>query len=331
MKPRLSRGLIALGVLLVVLLVGPFLLPIPPLEETVPPEQLADPDSRFIEVNGITIHYKMAGSGRPAFLLLHGFAASTFSWREVLEPMSEWGTVVAFDRPGFGLTERPMQWEGPNPYSPGVQAGLTVALMDALGIERAVLVGNSAGGAIALLTALTYPERVEALVLVSPAVRVGTGAPGWVRPLLQTPQMRRLGPLLVRSIRKWGTDLGRSAWHDPSRLTPEIWEGYTRPLRAEDWDRALWEVLRATHPLGLEKRLEEVRVPVLIITGDDDRIVPLEQSIHLAKEIPGAQLVVIPECGHVPHEECPGPFLEAVEIFLYSSAPATGEPPSESR
>ena len=316
MKPWLRGLLIALGVLLILLLVGPFLVPVPPLEGTVPPEQLADPDSRFIEVNGITVHYKMAGSGRPALVLLHGFAASTFSWREVIGPMSEWGTVVAFDRPGFGLTERPLRWTGRSPYSPEAQADLTVGLMDALGIERAVLVGNSAGGTVALLTALTYPERVEALVLVSPAVYVGGGTPGWLRPFLNTPQMRHLGPLLARQIQDWGVDFARSAWHDPSKLTPEIWEGYTKPLRAENWDRALWEVTRASRPLDLEKRLGEVRVPVLVITGDDDRIVPTQQSVRLAGEIPGAQLVVIPECGHVPQEECPGPFLEAVEAFL---------------
>jgi pimeloyl-ACP methyl ester carboxylesterase len=316
MKPWLRGLLIALAVLLVILLVGPFLVPVPPLEGTVPPEQLADPDSRFIEVNGITVHYKMAGSGRPALVLLHGFAASTFSWREVIGPMSEWGTVVAFDRPGFGLTERPLQWTGRSPYSPEAQPDLTVGLMDALGIERAVLVGNSAGGTVALLTALTYPERVEALVLVDPAIYVRGMTPAWLRPFLNTPQMRHLGPLLARQIQDWGVDFARSAWHNPEKLTPEIWEGYARPLRAENWDRALWEVTRASRPLGLEKRLGEVRVPVLVITGDDDRIVPTQQSVRLAGEIPGAQLVVIPECGHVPQEECPGPFLEAVEAFL---------------
>ena len=316
MKPWLRGLLIALGVLLVVLLVGPFLVPVPPLEGTVPPEQLADPDSRFIGVNGITVHYKMAGSGRPALVLLHGFAASTFSWREVIGPLAEVGTVVAFDRPGFGLTERPLRWTGRSPYSPEAQADLTVGLMDALGIGRAVLVGNSAGGTVALLTTLTWPERVEALVLVDPAVYVGGGTPGWLRPLLNTPQMRHLGPLLARRIQDWGMDFGRSAWHNPAKLAPEIWEGYTRPLRAENWDRALWEVTRASHPLGLEKRLGEVQVPVLVITGDDDRIVPTRQGVRLAGEIPGARLVVIPECGHVPQEECSGPFLEAVGAFL---------------
>lgn len=321
LKLRFCVLLVVLGAILLILVVGPFLVPVPPLEGTVPPEQLADPDSRFIEVNGIIVHYKSAGSGRPAFFLLHGFAASTFSWREVMKPMAEWGTVVAFDRPGFGLTGRPLRWDGPSPYSPEAQADLTAKLMDALGIERAILVGNSAGGTIALLTALTYPERVEALVLVSPAIYVGSGVPGWMRPLLNTPQMRHLGPLLARSVRNWGVDFARSAWHDPAKLTPEIWEGYIKPLRVENWDRALWEIIRASHPLGLEKRLGEVQVPVLVITGDDDRIVPTEQSIRLAREIPGAHLVVIPECGHVPQEECPGPFLEAVEAFLRTHLP----------
>ncbi len=325
MKPWLRRLLIALAVFLAILLVGPFLVPVPPLEGTAPPDQLADPDSRFVEVNGITIHYKIAGEGEPAFMLLHGFGASTFSWREVMGPLSEMGTVVAFDRPGFGLTERPMpgEWEGEgrglaalSPYSPEAQADITVGLMDALGIERAVLVGNSAGGTVALLTALTYPERVEALVLVDAAVYTGGGTPGWLRPLLNTPQMRHLGPLVARSIQNWGVDLGRSAWHDPNKLTPEIWEGYARPFRVENWDRALWEVTRASHPLNLPQRLGEVTVPVLVITGDDDRIVPTEQSIRLAGEIPGAELVVIPECGHIPQEECPEPFLRAVEEFL---------------
>jgi len=310
--------LIALGALLLILFIGPLLVPVPPLEGTVPPEQLADPDSRFVEVNGITVHYKIAGSGEPVFLLLHGFGASTFSWREVMGPLAEMGTVVAFDRPGFGLTQRPMpdEWEGVNPYSPEAQANLTVGLMDALGIERAILVGNSAGGTVALQTALTYPERVAGLVLVDAAVYVGGGTPGWLRPLLNTPQMRHLGPLIARRIQDWGVDFARSAWHDPSRITPEVWEGYNRPLRAQNWDRALWEVTRASRPLGLEKRLGEVRVPVLVVTGDDDRIVPTEQSIRLAGEIAGAQLAVIPECGHVPQEECPGPFLEALEAFL---------------
>ena len=316
---RLGRILlIILAVLLVVLLVGPFLVPVPPLEDTVPLEQLADPDSHFVEVNGIQVHYKTAGEGEPVLVLLHGFAASVFSWREVMAPLAEEGTVIAFDRPAFGLTERPMpgEWQGENPYSPEAQADLTVGLLDALGVDKAILVGNSAGGTVSVLTALTHPERVEALVLVDPAIYSGGGSPVLVRPLLRTPQMRHLGPLFARAIREWGLDFGRSAWHDPSKLTDEIWEGYTKPLQADNWDRALWELTVASRSLNLEERLDELQLPILVITGDDDRIVPTEQSIRLAGELFNAELVVIPNCGHVPHEECPADFLQAVRGFL---------------
>ena len=311
-------GLIALGVLSLIALVGPFLIPIPDLENTVPPEQLADPDSRFAEVEGLKIHYKMEGEGQPALVLLHGFGASVFSWRAVMEPLSEETTVVAFDRPAFGLTERPMpdEWTGESPYRPEAQIEQTLGLMDELGIEQAILVGNSAGGTVATLTALEHPDRVRALVLVDAAIYTGGGAPGWVRPLLRTPQMRRIGPLIVRQIRERGDEFLRSAYHDPSKITEEIREGYWEPLRAENWDRALWELTVASRQAEFEGRLDQITMPVLVITGDDDQIVPTEQSVQLAEDLPNATLVVIPNCGHLPQEECPDAFLDAVHSFL---------------
>lgn len=309
---------IAVGAVIAVLLIGPFLVPIPPLEGTRPPEALADPDSRFVQAGDLKVHYKERGQGEPVFLLLHGFGASTFSWREVMEPLGQIGRAIAFDRPGFGLTSRPMpgQWTGRNPYSTEAQVDLTVALMDTWGVERAILVGNSAGGTVALLVALAHPERVQALVLVDAAVYTRGGAPTWLRPLLATPQMRRLGPFLLRSFPSQGESLLRLAWHDPSRITPEVLEGYRKPLQVENWDRALYELTLATAVPDLAPRLRDVRVPTLVVTGDDDRVVPTAESLRLAQELPGAQLAVLPACGHVPQEECPGPFLEAVERFL---------------
>lgn len=311
-------ALIILAIVLAIALIGPLLVPVPPLEGAAPPQQLADPDSRFAEVDGLTMHYKLAGQGSPALVLLHGFAASTYSWREVMPTLATERLVLAFDRPAFGLTERPLpgEWSGRSPYSAEAQADQTVALMDELGIERAVLVGNSAGGAIATLTTLRHPERVQALILVDAAIYAGGGAPGFIRPLLQTPQMNHLGPLISRGIQRWGYQFGQSAWHDPSKFSDDIWANYQKPLRAENWDRGLWELTRASQPLGLAERLGEISAPTLVITGDDDRIVPTEQSIRLASQIPGAELVVIPQCGHVPQEECPQAFLQAVNGFL---------------
>ena len=312
---------ILIGILIFFLLaltVGPFLVPIPPLEGTLSERELADPDSKFIPVGELTVHYKEMGAGEPVFILLHGFGASAYSWREVMEPFSQLGRVIAYDRPAFGLTSRPMpgEWQGQNPYSPESQAAIVIGLMDALGVEKAYLVGNSAGGTVSVYTALTHPERVSGLVLVDAAIYTGGGSPAWARPLLGTPQMRHLGPLLARQIATGGDDFIRAAFHDSSLVTPDILAGYRKPLRAHNWDRALWELTAASRPLGLADRLDELTLPVLVITGDDDRIVPTEQSIRLGGDIPGAALVVIENAGHLPHEEKPEEFMQAVRAFL---------------
>ena len=126
---------IILIILTLIVLIGPFLIPVPPLENTVPIEQLVDVDSKFVEVNGVNVHYKTYGQGEPTFILLHGFGASLFSWHEVTEPLSEFGTVIAYDRPAFGLTERPLEWEGESPYGPQAQVDIVIGVMNELGIE----------------------------------------------------------------------------------------------------------------------------------------------------------------------------------------------------
>lgn len=312
MKKLLRTLTIIFLSLFIILLVGPFLIPIPPLKDTVPPRQLADPDSRFVQVKGLEVHYKIQGQGEPVFVLLHGFGASVFSWREAMSPLAERGTVIAYDRPAFGLSERPLHWEGVNPYSSEGQIELLVGLMDALGVKQAILVGNSAGGMVALQAALRYPQRIQALVLVDAAV---FSPPAWGCALLRTPQMRHLGPLLVRFIQIRGPDLIRLAWHDPAKITPDVLEGYQKPLRVQNWDRALWELTVAGCQSNVPIPLNQITQPTLVITGDDDRLVSPEQSIRLAQDLPNATLSVLNNCGHLPQEECPEQFIAAMITF----------------
>jgi pimeloyl-ACP methyl ester carboxylesterase len=315
---KIRNGLFfALVGLAAILLVGPLIIPIPALADTLPSEDLADADSRFIEVNGLKVHYKMAGQGEPLILLLHGFGASVFSWREVMTPLAQFGTVVAYDRPAFGLTERPLpgSWSGDSPYGLAANADLLADLISELGFQKAILIGNSAGGTLATYFALQHPEKVMALVEVDAAI-YESGGPGWLRAISSLPQVNRLGPLLVRSIQNRGMDLIYQAWHDPGKITPEIIAGYRKPLQAVHWDVGLWELTRANVPNNLPVQLGQIKPPVLVVTGDDDRIVPTANSLRLATEIPGAKLAIIPNCGHVPQEECPQQFLKAVTDFI---------------
>jgi len=97
-------------------------------------------------------------------------------------------------------------------------------------------------------------------------------------------------------------------------------EGYQKPLHAENWDYALWELTAANRGPTVAEQLDRLTLPILVITGDDDRIVPTAQSIRLGEELPNAKLVVLPNCGHVPQEECPDLFLQAVTDFLVEEA-----------
>lgn len=299
-----------------IVLIGPFLVPVPPLEGVVPTSELVDDDSEFVMVNGLNVHYKKMGQGGTFFLLMHGFGASQYSWKPVMEHFSRLGTVVAFDRPAFGLTDRPLSWDDLNPYDQQAQVEIVVGLLDHFEVKKAILVGNSAGGMLAMQTTLQNPDRVQALILVDAAVYNGGGSPKWVRPLFGSPQMHHLGPLVSRQLKVRGTEFIKMAWHDPSQIPPETFELYEKPLRVENWDKALWELTLASQTPDLAAHLNELALPVLVITGDDDRIVPTRESVQLAGELPNARLEVISNAGHVPHEERPTVFMTVVENFV---------------
>jgi len=315
-RHRRRLGLFVLAGGVAVVLGGPFLIPVPPLKGTFPPQTLADDDSEFIEINGLDIHIKKMGQGEPVFVLLHGFAASLYSWHAVMEPLSQLGRVIAFDRPGFGLSEHPLTWQGQNPYRAEAQVDLVISLLDHFGIQKAILVGNSAGGTVSMQVALSHPGRISALILVDPAVYRVMGSSRWLHFLLATPQLRHLGPLIARQILSRGPALIKLAWHNPALLPPEMLEYYQKPFQVENWDRALWEFTLASRPTGLTKRLDDFILPVMVITGDDDRIVPTSESIRLAAELPNASLVVVDDSGHLPQEEQPQVFMQAVTNFV---------------
>jgi len=182
--------------------------------------------------------------------------------------------------------------------------------------DQVILIGNSAGGTVAIQTALNFPEKIQGLILINPAVYGGGGAPKLIKPLLNIPQINRLGPIFVRTIRERGLEILKLAWSDPSKLTDEDIENYQKPLSVDRWDEGLWEFTKVNGDNNLDERLTEINIPVLIIAGSEDKIIPVDLSIQLASDIPGSKLVMIPNCGHVPQEECPDDFLAAVSYFL---------------
>lgn len=301
------------------LAVGPFAIPVSDLDGLVSEEEFVEADSKFIEINDVNIHYKKAGAGERTFILLHPFGGSTFSWREVMDDFAAMGRVIAYDRPAFGITERPMpeDWVE-NPYGMKANVEILRGLLDELGVEKAVLVGNSAGGGLAVAFGLEYPERVEALLLVDPGVGGGRGPqfPAWALPVMWTPQMRHIGPLLMRDYQVHLPRTIEREWYDGSKLTDEIRQEYLNLLRIKNWDRAFYELNFAPAYPELRPLLPNLTVPTYIIAGQEDRLIRYWYFEAITNEIPRAQLTLIPQCGHVPQEECPVEFMEAVNRYL---------------
>lgn len=286
------------------------------------PEELASPDSQFLDLAGLHLHVRKAGQGEPVMLLLHGFAASTFTWHAVFDRLAGLGTVIAVDRPGFGLTSPASNdhADGSNPFDHETQADLLVTLLDHFGIERATLIGHSAGGTVATLAALRHPQRFSRLVLIAPAIYFTLPPPLWLKHWLEYRPAEWLVPVVTHTLARLDGPILRRAWHDPDRIPSETREAYRDPFHLRGWDEAMLALARSNHPLDLPEHLNELTQPTLVITGDDDRIVPTKQTVRLAGELPHAELVVIPDCGHIPQEEQPEDCFQALERFVSRQA-----------
>ncbi|MFN4190135.1 MAG: alpha/beta fold hydrolase [Pseudothermotoga sp.] len=274
--------------------------------------ELAYPDSLFVKIDGLDIHYKIFGKNDRYMILLHGFGSNTYTWEKVAGKLSQYYTVIAYDRPAFGLTERRFDLKF-NPYTNEYQIELLKKIMDHFNIPKAILVGNSAGGFIALNFALTYPEKVEALVLADAAVFNTDPTNVFIRFLMNIPQVNHVGPDVVgRLIQRSFEEALSGAYFDPSKITDQDKEAYTRPTKVLGWKKALWEFTKAAKYKDITQDLAKINCPVLIIHGRQDRLISVKDSEELAKRLKNATLCIIDNCGHVPQEECPEEFLECV-------------------
>jgi pimeloyl-ACP methyl ester carboxylesterase len=269
---------------------------------------------QYAVANGELVHYVEAGSGEPV-ILLHGFMAWSYAWRRNLPALAEHARVLAPDLRGFGFSERRPE----RGHSLDDQMECVRAFMDALAIPQAVICGNSMGGEIALRLALSYPERVKALVLVSSAGYVQrTERPVVERWALAMPG---LGPLLLRLVvmnRRFAARSLQTAFHQPGLVTEADVNAYLLPARVPGSAPVFLRMLRDSDFGRTAGRLGEITQRALLIWGASDPWIPIELGRRLASSLPHSELVVFEACGHVPQEECPEAFNQAVAGFLHS-------------
>jgi pimeloyl-ACP methyl ester carboxylesterase len=261
-------------------------------------------------VNGIRLHYQVFGTGTP-LVLAHGYGATLEMWAGQIEALSQRYQVLVYDTRGHGRTEAPRKWAS---YTLDDYVEDQRQLMDHLGIDTAYVGGLSMGGAIALRFALTYPERLKALLLCDTSARNwalrGDGAPqsglGAAARRFVFLDMAPLGFALARYL-----PLHRLPYY---RDVPGGVKSYVRNLRSHSAVglRGAWHALMEAE--DLEHRLGEIRVPTLIIVGDRDPL--LAPSRIMQRSVPGSRFVLIRGSSHGTAVRQPEAFNEAVLSFL---------------
>jgi len=245
-----------------------------------------------IDRDGVKIHYEVAGNG-PALLLTHGFTATGEMFAANVPALAARNTVITWDMRGHGRSGYP---DDPADYSPELSIADMVALLDAVGVERAIIAGHSLGGFLSLMFHVAHPERVAALLLIDtgPGYRKSETREGW----------NRMAENYARSFEQRGlAALGNSDEVDASAHRDA--SGLVRTARG---------VLAQRDAVVIES-LPGIAVPTLVIVGDGDAPF-LDGSTYMAAKIPGAQLVIIEHAGHAPNITRPAAFERAVTEFL---------------
>ena len=264
---------------------------------------------KFIRAGGVNTNYHEAGSGSPV-VLIHGSgpgASAWANWRFALPSLAEHLHVFAYDQVGFGYTELPQQ----HAYSLERWTTHLLDFLRAAGIQRAHLVGNSMGAAVALALTVMHPEMVDRLVLMGPTgvrfpITEGLNAVwGYVPSVVE---MKRLIGVFTYDHHRFMTD----------ELAELRYRASTRPGMQEAFS-SMFPAPRQTGVDALaayEDRLSAVRAPTLLIHGREDRVIPLRSSEKLLHVLADAQLHVFGHCGHWTQLEQTTRFNRLVQDFL---------------
>jgi len=299
-------------------------------QDYVSPEELADEDGYFAEIDGVSIYYIERGdSSNPAVILIHGFGGSTFTWRDNIDAIVDAGYyVIALDLPPFGLSDK-------NPdigFSRWDYADYVAGLMDVLGIESATIVGHSMGGSTTAYFAVQYPERVDNLVFVAGGIfdasltgsddnEADGDSGGSPLAILSSIDLesdsaafileRALVPATFASIIE-------TAYYDASVMTDEVVAGYARPIQIEGWAEgfiAYWTT-EEENPISLDELVEVADMPVLIMWGEEDTWVSIEMGYAMDDALSNSTMISYPEVGHLAMEENIEEFNQDVITFL---------------
>ncbi|MFC1465083.1 MAG: alpha/beta fold hydrolase [Candidatus Brachytrichaceae bacterium NZ_4S206] len=287
-----------------------------------PAPQLA-PHARTLTLQplGVSVHYFEAGArSTPAIILIHGLQDEADTWRHVFEPLAQGHRVIALDLPGFGRSDKARRR-----YSVPFYVQVVLGLMDALKIGYAMLIGNSLGGMIAETIALTHPARVSRLVLVGGTIHIverPAAAPRNLIQLLRLPANDRRYFEALRQSPQAAYDSLRPYYANLDGLPQADQEFLFQRVNERVWDEAQrlaslsvqmnLPVFLAFQGRRLARRIPASPIPTTVIWGAEDHILPVANGIARTALQRDARFACIEGAGHLPHQEKPEAFLQAI-------------------
>ena len=301
------------------------------LDSLYPPLQAADLGadwphmncSRFVQTPGVRWHVQMAGSG-PVLLLLHGAGASTHTWRDLLMTLSADFTVVCPDLPGHALSHIA------NGFRPGLRemAGALDDLLHALNLQPQVVVGHSAGGAVAAQWVLErqsqQPTDAPILIGLNPAWLPIPGVASWMFPAAA--KLLALNPLSALWIARHGKRPGvvqKLVDDTGSRLDAQGVDYYARLIRQPAHVRGVLAMMAAWDMESLGRRMPGLRGPVFLHLGGRDTTVPTSWSGRTYAAVAQTRGVTVPELGHLAHEEAPALVADQIRQWAFDALSQT--------
>lgn len=267
---------------------------------------------------GVRVHYTDEGNANGRTLILvHGFSASVHAWRPWIDRLRTDYRLVALDLPGHGLTQTPENYRA----TLAGNAALIDALAAKIGAETFVLAGHSMGGAVSMAYAKSHPDKLDGLVLIDAAGWPGdsSGPPG-LASLFNNPVGRWFIKLF--DPRLFATGGLKSAYHDEVLVTNALVDRYVDLAMAEGHRDVLLTQQMQPDPPWTPVDFHTIRVPTLVMTGEDDDIIPAKNARAIAAAIPGAKLVLYPDTGHVPMEQLPDDTTRDLRAFLDTLGPS---------
>lgn len=271
----------------------------------------------LVDVAGTRLHLRDEGPREaPAVLFLHGFGASLQTWDDWAADLARDHRALRFDLPGSGLS-------APDPtgvYTDARTIEIMLALLDARGIERASIVGNSIGGRIAWTFAATHPERMAKLVLISPD---GFASPGFEYG--KAPEVGLAVELMRWTLPRLLLRLSLApAYVDPSAMTEARVTRYHELMLGPGSREAMIARMAQTVLVDPVPLLKRITAPTLLLWGEQDALIPFANSEEYLRAIPDVRRVPLPGIGHLPQEEAPARTLPPLRAFLDQPATTPG-------